>query len=63
VLEGHALAVVVADHDLAPAALVHRERDLPRTRIARVLQQLAHEDPRVGAVAVRLEARALAKRL
>jgi hypothetical protein len=62
-IEGHAFAVVVAHDDLAAAALVHRERDLPRSRVARVLQQLADEDPRIGSVAIRLEPGALAKRL
>src|SRR5690606_26832120 len=69
VLEGHVLAVILAgdplDDLVRPVGrrpLAHRERDGVGARIARVLEQLAHEDPRVGPIAIGLQPRPLAER-
>ena len=62
-LEGHALAVVDADDDLASVTLADGEPHVAGAGVAGVLQQLPDKNPRIRAVAVGFEARALAKGL
>ncbi len=60
-VEAHALAVVDTGHDLPTLAVLDLESHRGGARVARVLQQLANENPGVGAVAVCFELRAVAK--
>jgi hypothetical protein len=54
-VEGHPAPVVTAHQMVTTASTLHNDIDLSRTGVASVLQELAYEDPRVAAVAMRLE--------
>src|SRR5262249_48245002 len=61
VLEAHAAAVVAAGHAGGAALFDGGHLDPAGPRVARILEELAQEPPRVGAVALRFDPRAFAK--
>src|SRR5690606_32805088 len=61
VLVAHALAVVAAADAGLALAIFDGDLDLVGAGIASVLQQLAHEDPRIRSIAISLDPRAIAK--
>src|SRR5690606_7610893 len=63
VLEAHPLAVVATQDSLDAALFVHGEGDHARSGIARVLQELTDEDPRIGAISSGLEPRSEERRV